>query len=292
VKTVRQNQSLRIAVAASVLLHAVLLCVKFMAPVAPTAAAVRSGLEVILVNAKHDKKPLLAQALAQTNLDGGGRETEGRSKSPLPEITSVEDENHFRPAVNAAAVATPKATPVLHISKNWGVTKASAVANFDSRKIAPLGVENTVSLDVLKQREAEISKHIEDLNKQPKKTQITPSTRAVGYAKYYADLQYRVETVGTKAFPQDRGRKLYGDLVVSVPLFQDGTIYERRGGVRIERSSGNAKLDAAAVKIVRMASPFGAFPKQMRSAGRDDVWEVITRFKFARGVLETSADQG
>jgi protein TonB len=71
-------------------------------------------------------------------------------------------------------------------------------------------------------------------------------------------------------------------LLVYIPIFQDGTIYEKEGGPRVEHSSGNAALDNAALRIVRRAAPFGRFPANMRSADKDDLWEVITRFKFTR----------
>ena len=33
---------------------------------------------------------------------------------------------------------------------------------------------------------------------------------------------------------------------------------------------------------MRRAAPFGRFPDNMRTSGKDDVWEIITRFKFTR----------
>jgi protein TonB len=63
-------------------------------------------------------------------------------------------------------------------------------------------------------------------------------------------------------------------------VFEDGTIYMKEGGPRVERSSRNAALDKAALAIVRRAAPFGKFPRNMRSAGRNDVWVVVTRFRF------------
>ena len=70
--------------------------------------------------------------------------------------------------------------------------------------------------------------------------------------------------------------------MVYIPVFQDGTIYTKDGGPRVERSSGNPALDAAALRIVRQAAPFGNFPVHMRTQGKDDLWEVITRFRFTR----------
>jgi protein TonB len=95
-------------------------------------------------------------------------------------------------------------------------------------------------------------------------------------------MQKRIEEMGTLNFPSKNGRKLYGELVVYIPVFQDGSIYEKDGGVRIEKSSGNDALDAAALAIVRRAAPFGKFPPNMLSSERDDLWVIITRFKFTR----------
>ena len=138
------------------------------------------------------------------------------------------------------------------------------------------------SAKALLRREAEISRSIEEYNKRPKKTQVTPSTREVGYAAYYKALQDRIEKNGTLNFPQKDGKKLYGQLVVYIPIFQDGTIYMKEGGPRVERTSGNPALDQAALNIVRRSAPFGKFPDNMRSVGKDDVWEIITRFNFTR----------
>ena len=34
--------------------------------------------------------------------------------------------------------------------------------------------------------------------------------------------------------------------------------------------------------IVRRSAPYGAFPANMRTKGKDDLWEVFTRFQFTR----------
>ena len=91
-----------------------------------------------------------------------------------------------------------------------------------------------------------------------------------------------IEKIGTLNFPQQDGKKLYGELVIYIPIYQDGTIYEKEGGPSIQHSSGNAALDRAALRIVRRSAPFGRFPANMRSTDKDDVWEVVTRFKFTR----------
>jgi len=146
---------------------------------------------------------------------------------------------------------------------------------------------------LLAQREAEIARSIADYNKRPIRTQLTPSTRVATYAMYYTALQKRIEQTGTRHFPQQDGKKIYGELIVYIPVYQDGSVYEKQGGPRVERSSGNAFLDRAALAIVRRAAPFGAFPPGAIDDDKTHVWEIITRFRFTRdATLETHAVGG
>jgi protein TonB len=282
VKLVLQDRTLSIAVAISIAAHAALLAVRFVAPDAFRFKPADPGLEVVLVNAKHDKRPVNAEALAQANLDGGGNADAGRAKSPLPNMSRSEDGDSVKLAkrrIEELEEAQRKLMAQMTKKKPFAAPRTSET---EHRKETPQDGFDTLDAREIARREAEIAKNIEDYNKRPKKTQITPSTREVGYAMYYKSLQDRIEKIGTLNFPQENGRKLYGELVIYIPIFQDGSIYERDGGPRVERSSGNAALDRAALRIVRRAAPFGRFPDNMRSTDKDDVWEVITRFKFTR----------
>jgi protein TonB len=73
------------ALGASILVHAVLLVIRFR-PFDPARIQDRTPpLEVALVNAKSKLKPAVADILAQSNLDGGGNtELPRRAKTPLP----------------------------------------------------------------------------------------------------------------------------------------------------------------------------------------------------------------
>jgi len=279
-KIARQNLTLSYAIAFSVLAHGALLAVRIVAPDALRFKPTDPGLEVILVNAKHDKKPFKAEALAQANLDGGGNADAGRSESPLPDLRKLEDGDSVK--------ATQRRIAELEEMQNRMLAQATAKTPLTvppptdklHDQARPNSVEVTESSKALARLQAEISKNVKDYNKRPRKTEITPSTREVGYALYYKAMQTRIETVGTLSFPQHDGKKLYGELLVSIPVFQDGSIYEKEGGPHVEHSSGDSHLDKAALRIVRKAAPFGRFPKNMRSSDRDDVWEVIATFRF------------
>jgi len=281
VNTLRHNRPLMIAITCSVLAHASLLAVRFAAPDAFRLQPADPGLEVILVNAKHARAPVKADALAQANLDGGGNADAGRAQSPLPDLRKVENGDSIQALQRRIAELEQQQKSVLTKVRQSQFNRAPVA---DQAKPDPsrTGVDNLDSTKAIARMTAEITQRISDENKRPKKTFISPSTREVGYAMYYKAMQKRVEEVGTLNFPQQNGKKLYGELVVYIPIFQDGTLYEKEGGPRIERSSGNAALDKAALAIVRRAAPFGKFPANMRSSDKDDLWIVVTRFKFTR----------
>lgn len=279
-----QNRTLSYAIAVSVLLHGALLAVRFAAPDSFRFKPADPGLEVILVNAKHDRAPVKAEALAQANLDGGGLAESGRSKSPLPDMRRSEDGDGLK-AIQRRIEELEQQQRVLAQINKKNRLKAQEAKDYVKQQVQPTdGRDEVESARELLRREAEISKRIEDENKRPKKTFISPSTREVGYAMYFDSVRQRIEKIGTLNFPQKDGRKLYGELTMSISIFQDGSIYrtERDEGISVERSSGNPALDEAAKRIVRRAAPFGAFAKNMRSSDRDDVWVMTTRFKFTR----------
>lgn len=264
------------------LVHAGVLAIRFVPPEAFRFSPTDPGLSVILVNAKHDRKPLNADALAQANLDGGGNAEDGRAKSPLPDTRHVQDGDSLRETRRRVTELEAMQQKMLAQVRTDAPTVKPATEN-PKNTPTPVntdGMEQEDRAQVLARMEAEIAKNIENYNKRPKKTQISPNTKQVAYAEYYTALQTRIENVGTLSFPEHKGKKLYGELIVYIPVFQDGSIYEKEGGPRVEKSSGDANLDKAAVRIVRNAAPFGRFPAHMRTAGKDDVWEIVTRFKF------------
>lgn len=280
-KSFRENRFLIIAVAASLLAHGALLAMHFVAPAPQSVVAADPGLEVILVNAKHAAKPLKADALAQANLDGGGQADKGRSKSPLPDMRKVEEGDSVQATARRIAELEQQQKELL-TQANKSTFSAPPITEKDKLNPLASGSDLLESSKAIARMAAEISQTVEEQNKRPRKTFITPSTQEVGYAMYYKTLQKRIEDIGTLNFPQKNGRKMYGELVVYIPIFQDGTIYQKDGGARVERSSGNPALDAAALNIVRRAAPFGRFPPNMLSSDKDDLWVVITRFKFTR----------
>ena len=89
---------------------------------------------------------------------------------------------------------------------------------------------------------------------------ISADTRAEELAPYLDAWRRRVERIGTLNFPASAQREgLRGSPVIEVQLGTDG----RMLSATLQRSSGNAVIDDAALQILRLASPFEALPASL-----------------------------
>ena len=130
---------------------------------------------------------------------------------------------------------------------------------------------------------AEIEKRINEENARPKKRYISPATREEVYALYYDSLRRKIEQRGTRNFPENQGRKLYGELTMNVTVDAEGRVVE----TEVVRASSSKQLDRRAVAIVRAAAPYGPFTGAMRQ--KADQLVITSRFRFTReDALETT----
>jgi protein TonB len=121
--------------------------------------------------------------------------------------------------------------------------------------------------------QAQIDRRIEEYQKRPRKKFIGANAAEYRFAQYEEDWRVKIERVGTLNYPAEARGKIYGNLRLTVTIRPDGSVES----IELDRSSGLKVLDAAAFKIVRMATPFAAFPPDIR---RDTDLLVITRTWF------------
>ena len=273
--------TLQLALSASVLLHAVVLSVRFVDPEGFNRVFQDTPLEVILVNAKSTERPDKAQAIAQFALAGGGEAEKGRATSPLPYSALTAVGNDFEDAQQKMDALQEQQTQLLAQLRQ----QLAALPPPDPR---PASQSNASSEQEDKRRQlikllAEIEKRINEENARPKKRFISPATREEAYAIYYDAMRRKVEDKGTDNFPEQGGKKLYGELTMIVTVNHDGRVLE----TEIVQGSGNLLLDNRAQAIARAAGPFGSFNAEMRRQA--DQIAVVSRFKFTRDqTLETS----
>ena len=276
----RSFSTLPIALGVSVAVHAALLSVRFIDPEGFNRVFQDTPLEVILVNAKSNERPDKAQAIAQANLAGGGDAEKGRATSPLPytALTTVGDD-YEEAQRKMDAMQEQQAQLLAQLHKQLATMPAP-----DPRQ-ASQSAEQASEQEKRRQLVkllAEIEKRINEENSRPKKRYISPATQEKVYAAYYDTLRHKVEDKGTENFPEQGGKKLYGELTMILTVNHDGRVL----GTEIVQGSGNATLDRRAEAIARAAGPFDAFSREMRR--EYDQIAMVARFKFTRDqTLET-----
>jgi len=276
------SRSFSFALGLSILLHAVALSIHFKLPEFIRDKYASPPLEVVLVNSKTKARPSKADLFAQANLDGGGNTDENRrAKTPLPVLKAAEQGSD---ASYAARRVQELESQQLKMMAQLQARKA--VAAVDQAKAAPAvdasppqvsGRDLATSALAIARLEAQISRQTEEYQKRPIRKFIGASAQEYRFAQYAEDWRLKVERIGNLNYPDSARGRLYGSLVLVVSIKADGSL----DGVEVMRSSGHQILDRAAERIVKMASPFAAFPANIK---RDTDILVITRtWTFAPG---------
>lgn len=273
-----QNRLMSAAVGLSILLHGVLLAVRFVVA-DEKRPAVSPPLEVVLVNSKSASKPYKAELLAQHNLDGGGNtDARRRAKTPLPVLPRENQSTELSVATQRQQMLEQQAQQLL------AQTNAQSTVTLQPRKAdAPDPAQPLTPQDLMQRTleairlEAQIARDMEAYQQRPKRRFLGARAEEYRFARYVEDWRGKVEKIGNLNYPQAaRSQRLYGSLVLTVAIRADGSVEK----VEISRSSGKKILDAAAVRIVQLAAPYAAFPPDIR---RDtDIVEITRTWSFTR----------
>jgi protein TonB len=275
-KLIPTTLSLSVAIWISVVFHAIVLSIHFKLP-EMLSKATEHALEVILVNSKSAHRPDKAQAKAQANLDGGGNTDEDRrAKTPLPVAPTVQEGSDMVEAKKRVTELEAQQQQMLTQIKS---TKSVATDNRRSDNTPPgppaaSGTDLATAALNLARLEGQIARNVEDYNKRPRKKFIGARVEEYRFAQYVEDWRQKVERIGNLNYPNAAKGRLYGSLVMTVIIRNDG----RLDRVELNRSSGQKVLDDAARRIVEMAGPYSPFPEAIR---RDtDVIEITRTWSF------------
>jgi len=281
---VKPPSTLHIALGISLAVHGALLAVRLADPQRFDRVFQDTPLEVILVNAKSSEPPPeQAQAIAQASLAGGGALDEGRATSPLPPSAEVklgdaqeEDERERR---RVQANREQQAQLLLQAQKELAALPPPDPNAPSSQRAQTEQEQRRQQLINLL---AEIEKQINQDSAKPAKRYVSPATREEVYAVYYDAMRRRIEKKGTQHFPQLGGKKLYGELTMTMTVGFDGSVL----ATEVVQTSGNPALDRWAQNLVQGAGPFEPFSPAMRAKAEQVV--VVSSFNFGQeGGLET-----
>ncbi|QSA99108.1 energy transducer TonB [Methylococcus sp. EFPC2] len=257
---------------AAAILHAVLILgVGFDLP---KPEKIRKSLEIALVHTPSPVAPEKADYLAPEHQFGSG-EAEHKAIPKAEPVPKTGKGRNIAPAPNLARAPEARPRPVL------GQAKSEKKVAEDSGSEVRTDVERPhITADMLSQQisefSAEFSKSQTAQARHPRTVYIN-SVNAHKYkaAAYEQAWQDKVERIGNLNYPDEaRRQNLSGSLLLSVGIKADGSLHS----VQVRRSSGYPVLDDAAVRIVRLASPFAAFPPELKDDA--DVLIVTRTWKF------------
>jgi protein TonB len=260
--------------------HAFMLfAVGFALPDPRKLAKSMQPLEVVLVNSKSRSRPEHADALAQANLNGGGNtEEDRRAKSPLP---TTPDGKQFTPEQSAQRI------PQLEQEVRRLMTQIKSTHSIAPEKNVPQPADTSHDLEQrsleIARLEAQINKDYDAYQKLPRRRFIGARTQEYRFAQYVEDWRIKVERLGNLNYPEAaRQKRIFGSLVLTVSIRANGQLED----IEVSRSSGKSILDAAAIRIVKLAAPFAPFPPDIRKD--TDILSITRTWMFTeRSGLES-----
>jgi len=270
------KQPMTRALAFSLCLHAfVIFGVSFTLPDPVRKQNILQPLEVVLVNSKSRSRPSRADALAQHSLDGGGNTAENkRASSPLPslgndkQLTPEQSTQRLQKLEQEVKKLITQAKSMHNIPKEQLEKQRKEGSSASGRDLVDRALE-------IARLEAQINREFNAYQKLPQKKFIGARTQEYRYAQYIEDWRIKVERIGNLNYPAlARQQKIFGQLRLTVSIRADGSVES----VEVNKSSGQRILDAAAVRIVKLAAPYAPFPEDIRK--ETNVLSIVRTWTF------------
>lgn len=237
-------------------------------------------LEILLVQSKSDKAPEDADFLANANKEGGG-DSDQKLAPSSPFVTPFTG-NEAQIAMQSGALENKQ---VQNNNQTETITTRQAP---DVSLIKPVQEEQKDQIKSNKpsevnQIEAEIASleaafklEFQKYAQRPRRTYITARTREHKFASYMKAWEAKVERIGNEKYPEEAlKQKIAGTLVLDIALNYDGSIHS----YNLRRSSGKQILDDAAARIVKLASPYAPFSREIRK--ETDILHIIRTWVFS-----------
>ena len=272
IQSVRALTTFQKAIAASLVLHAGLLTVRFVDPSALDRIFQPPILEVVMLNTLGQSKPVKSQLLAQTSMEGGGHVLLGHAAAALlVDAATPGLEFQDQPATSSIETMREQQNLLLaQVRDQLTALQNSAESSADPGN----ATQQEERQRRLAQQIAALEKDVASENARPRKRFFSPTTREAVFAVYFSELRRAIEKQGTLDFPQRDGEKIFGELTMAITVDAAGRVVT----TSVARSSGDAVLDRHAESIVRRAAPYGPFSAAIRATA--DQLVFVARFRF------------
>lgn len=242
------------------------------------------GLEVVLVSERAPSAARNANAkyLAQrTQLGAGNMDANGRTRIPKSSLMPIdrlgvpggEGAGALRSGTERgddALLASVGVSPrILYFAANTSAEQHSEL---------PLLLEKRPDLAMAPNDDG-VELHMRGAAKQG--LWIAADTRESDVAVYLDGWRRKVERLGTLNFPAAaRSGQMTGTPVIEVTIGADGRLLQ----TALKRSSGHDALDAAAMRILKLAAPYDRFSREL--AAKHDEIRIAYEWQFLGGASQ------
>ncbi len=263
----------------------VILGVTFSSP-SSNAGAETPALEVVLVNDQAPSAPQNPNAryIAQRTQVGTGMPNAERTSIPkssllavdragIPDGQGLATQQMAQDVGDDELVAThAPAVKILYFAAAAAAKEASQLPELLEKKPDLQMTPNDDGIELRMRGEAK------------QRLWIAADTRESDVAVYLDSWRRKIERVGTMNFPDvARRRNLSGTPVIEVTIGADGRLLE----TKVRRSSGHAEIDEAAMRILRLASPYDPFPSELNA--KHDQIRIAYEWQFLGGSPQGSS---
>ena len=226
-----------------------------------------------------EQKPDKADYLAQANQQGSGNTDEKtRPQSPPDAMPDAVPTPGNAQANTPPAIVQQQQQP---IARDVLTQQQADIQLFTGEETPPEDAKIPAAAELIRRSmemaklEAELNEITKVFSEKPKEKLLVPNTMSHVEAAYLNAWQKKVELVGNLNYPSKaKENKLSGDLLLMVAVNQDGSLNR----VEVWRSSGHKILDDAAVRIVKLASPFPPLPEAITATTK--VLKIPRTWKF------------
>lgn len=269
----------------ALLVHAALILGISFAPELLPKLNIPPVLDVTLVQTHSETAPDEAEFIAQANQQASGSsDLSNRPRSPLASMEpNTQDGESPLQSVAAAPQTNPKLQPQLLTTKGETFKRINKEPVKPEQDAVPIAETPSDQTQEIARLLAEVDEAEALYARRPRIHFIdSVSAKSAVEAAYVDSWVKKIERVGNINFPGEAIRKnVSGKLILNATLNHDGHVVDIQIGV----SSGFNVLDQAALRIVRLASPYPPLPREIRE--KWDQLNITRTWIFHSGTLDT-----
>lgn len=247
----------------------------------PPSAPSATTMDITLSNYSTDQEVIDADFLAQTNQEASGSISDKKelTTDQLAPINSAEI-NKINPESSRQKKQEKQQSMQVVTTTTFVEKKAANKSQLEKEKQSKLeGEIERIKREIeLASLQAKLEQERQTYARLPRiRRASSVATKASKDAEYIYHWQQRIEAIGNQHYPhQAKEQGLFGDVEVLVIVQANGQLKS----VEVVKSSGVKVLDDAALKIVRLASPFKPFSAKMKS--EIDELEIPRTWQFRK----------